>query len=242
MNITEAKEILSKHVLMLKKYSYANLKKFMNRDQYTIREFTGLSGKNYRIDIQASWADKKEGDLRVRTFIDCRDLSYFFPLSEEFILTRYGGFVGDKKSTPIVKFRFPQWIFNATASLRDFDFTMRNITNLLVVFIAILGFVIFFGYFSSRHTIHGEGEEYIYASGAKHGLYLPIYSFRKAYSRWPLDKSELQDFVTKNKLDISLNPYQSLIFKQNKDGSLKVTYSFKAVSGIENGFFELNAP
>jgi len=242
MNIIEATEILSNHVTILKKSNYSDLRKYLRSDELSTREFTGRTGTNYRIDIHASWVDKKDGNLRIRTSIDSDYFSYFFPLSEEFILTRYSGFVGNKKTVPTTKFRIPRWIFNAVASARDYDFTLRNVANLLFVITMVIGSLIGIGYVSSRFTPHGEGEEYVYGNGARLALYVPIYSFRKEYSRWPTNAGELQDFITKNNMDINLKPYRTLVFQTNKDGSLSVTYTFKALKGIENGSFELTGP
>lgn len=242
MNISEAKEILSKHFSAIKKSSYSELRGYLNPDPFTVREFTGLSGRNYKISIQSSWVDRKDGSLRIRISIDDGDLSYFFPLSDEFILSRSGHIVGNRSFAPTTNFRIPRRVSRALTSIRELEYKKINIWNLFYAIVLGIGLILFIGYFSSKHTMHGDEDSYAYTSGVRLGLYEPILAFQKYYSRWPKDKDELQNFVEKEKIDVSLRPFQKLVFKQNEDGSLTVIVIYKAVSGIESGSFILKPP
>lgn len=122
MNISEANEILSKHFTLLKNTNYSELKGYLHPDKYSVREFTGISGRIYRINIKASWVDKKEGSIKIRIAVDDGGISYFYPLTNEFILTRYGGFVGDENAKSVTKLRFPQWLLRPWKTLKNIDY------------------------------------------------------------------------------------------------------------------------
>jgi hypothetical protein len=55
----------------------------------------GASGACYQIEIQASWDDKPNGNIRVVGSIDDGGLRAFFPLTEDFIKSPLNEFVGE---------------------------------------------------------------------------------------------------------------------------------------------------
>ncbi len=103
----EADDILSKHFSLLKQMNYSELKGYFEEAPESVREFTGTSGRIYRIEIKSSWVDRVNGSLNVRISLDDGGLSAFFPLTKVFTLTRYGGFVGDKNPASRSLFRVP---------------------------------------------------------------------------------------------------------------------------------------
>jgi hypothetical protein len=54
---------------------------------------TGRSGANYQIETQVFWDDRSRSYLRVLVSIDDGGLRAFFPLSDDFVVSRDGGFV-----------------------------------------------------------------------------------------------------------------------------------------------------
>jgi hypothetical protein len=55
----------------------------------------GPSGKTYQLEIQAVWDDPKKENLRVMGAIDDGGFRVFFPLTDDFIITRDGKFIGE---------------------------------------------------------------------------------------------------------------------------------------------------
>ena len=102
----------------------------------------------------------------------------------------------------------------------------------LIVVLAILGYI-------SSKLLLGDHDNYTGPVG-RLALYELILSFQKKYSRWPNDKDELQKFVSENKININLRPYQRLIFKKENDNSIRVYYAFKLVGWVEQSTFVLS--
>ena len=95
MDKIEAKKFLSKHIARLRQRSYGKLKNLLDLNNLEYSEETGKTGVKYQIKIHAVWDDKKDGDLRVLAEIDDGGWRAFFPLSEDFIISPNGKFVGE---------------------------------------------------------------------------------------------------------------------------------------------------
>ena len=93
MDKEEAKDILTKELEAYRKQSYEDLLRLINTQD--TKEVTGHSGTVYQLEFQAVWDGKKDGNLRVIGAIDDGGLRAFIPLTEDFILTPDGSFVGE---------------------------------------------------------------------------------------------------------------------------------------------------
>jgi len=74
--------------------------KSYNELQYLLNEQDTLevkteSGTKYQLEIQAVWDDKKDGNLRVVGSIDDGGLRAFKPITNDFIITPNGKFIGE---------------------------------------------------------------------------------------------------------------------------------------------------
>lgn len=94
MDKKEGKDILAKQVEVYRKRAYADLL-YLLKTQDTM-EVTGASGAVYQLEFQAVWDSTKGGNLRVIGEIDDGGWrSFFFPLTDNFILAPDGSFVGE---------------------------------------------------------------------------------------------------------------------------------------------------
>jgi hypothetical protein len=59
------------------------------------KEVVGPDGKTYQIDVQFFWDDKPLGSVRVMASIDDGGWRAFLPLTDSFILTPSGEFLGE---------------------------------------------------------------------------------------------------------------------------------------------------
>jgi hypothetical protein len=58
-------------------------------------EVRGPSGALYQIEIQAFWDDRPNGNVRIMGSIDDSGLRAFSPMSDDFIKSPIGAFVGE---------------------------------------------------------------------------------------------------------------------------------------------------
>lgn len=93
MNKIEAKEILAEQISKLRKLSYADLSKRI--DKVETFEVVGKSGVKYQLEIQFMWDAKPNNNLRVWVNIDDCGLRAFFPMTECFIISPEGKFIGE---------------------------------------------------------------------------------------------------------------------------------------------------
>lgn len=93
MNREEAKAILSRELGAYRKRQYSELL-YLLKSQDT-KEVIGASGKKYQLEFQAVLDDSKKKDLRVMGAIDDIGFRAFAPLTEDFIITAEGKFVGE---------------------------------------------------------------------------------------------------------------------------------------------------
>lgn len=94
MDKEEAGEILAAYVARYRAKSYAELVALIGDVQ--VHEAAGDSGAGYVLEFDVLWDRKPNGDIRVVGGIDDGGLrSAFAPLSDDFILTPDGDFVGE---------------------------------------------------------------------------------------------------------------------------------------------------
>ena len=93
MSREEAKEILSRELAAYRKRPYNALLYLLKFQDTT--EITGASGTRYQLEFQATMDDSGKGDLRVMGAIDDRGVRAYAPLTEDFIITPQGKFVGE---------------------------------------------------------------------------------------------------------------------------------------------------
>jgi hypothetical protein len=93
MNIEEARSVLVAELARYRMESYQALQRLLGtQDAY---EVAASSGAKYQIEIQAFWDGKQGGDLRVVGAVDDASWRAFKPLSDDFIMTPTGAFVGE---------------------------------------------------------------------------------------------------------------------------------------------------
>jgi hypothetical protein len=91
---SEAAEILREHISQYRAKPYAELKSLISNVQ--VHEATGGSGTEYTLEFDVLWDSDPNGDIRVIGGIDDGTFpSAFSPLSDDFILSPDGEFVGE---------------------------------------------------------------------------------------------------------------------------------------------------
>lgn len=93
MNKEEAEVVLSKLLAGYKANSYSDLLRLLNTQDTS--EVTADSGATYQVEFQAVWDDKEDGNLRIMGCIDDGGMRAFMPLTDDFIMTPNGEFVGE---------------------------------------------------------------------------------------------------------------------------------------------------
>jgi hypothetical protein len=93
VNRSEADRILKEHVQLARSRSWNDLRTTVGDPEN--HEVAGPSGASYQIETQALWDDHPEGNLRVIVSIDDGGLRAFVPLTDDFILSKVGRFVGE---------------------------------------------------------------------------------------------------------------------------------------------------
>lgn len=93
MDKAEALEVLSNEMTRYRKRSYEELAGLIGQvDAYEVK---AASGAAYQIEIQVYWDSKKGSDLRVIGGVDDGGWRAFAPLTDDFILTAEGKFIGE---------------------------------------------------------------------------------------------------------------------------------------------------
>ena len=93
MNKAVAREILTRNLSTWRVKPYAELAKLIDKAQTT--EVIGPDKKTYQMEIQVFWDSKRGKDIRVLGAIDDGGFRAFFPLSDSFILSPNGKFIGE---------------------------------------------------------------------------------------------------------------------------------------------------
>jgi hypothetical protein len=92
---TEARTILVEYLNRYRARSYAELAAWAREDRIDDTEVVAPSGTRYQIEVNFFWDSKKNGDVRVMGAIDGGVISAFFPLTDSFILSPEGKFIGE---------------------------------------------------------------------------------------------------------------------------------------------------
>jgi hypothetical protein len=95
MNKKEARSILSEHLIGYRSRAYAELASWVSERQIDTPEVVGPSGTRYYIEIQFFWDDRPDGNVRVIGSIDDGGIRAFLPITDSFILSPEGRFVGE---------------------------------------------------------------------------------------------------------------------------------------------------
>ena len=94
MNQEEAKSVVAKLFAEYAARHYNELQYLL--DTQDTSEVSTKSGKKYQLEFQALWDDKKCGNLRVIGSIDDGGIKSFAPITNDFVMTPDGEFVGDE--------------------------------------------------------------------------------------------------------------------------------------------------
>ena len=93
MDRSQAKSILARQLARYRTKSYAVSGRLIGKlDVFDVTEPDGVI---YQIEIQVMWDDKPEGDIRVIGAIDDAGWRAFIPLTDSFIMTPEGRFLGE---------------------------------------------------------------------------------------------------------------------------------------------------
>jgi hypothetical protein len=95
MDKKEAHSILAEHLAHYRSRSYAELAAWVRERRIDTPEAVAPSGKRYQIEVQFIWDAKPDGDVRVSGSIDDGGIRAFLPLTDSFILSPEGRFVGE---------------------------------------------------------------------------------------------------------------------------------------------------
>ena len=93
MNKAEAREVLAGQLAQLRRATYAELRPLL--DEPLTEVVTAPSGQEYQVEFYAVWDNRKDGNLRVLGAIDDGGIQSFVPLTESFIISPSGDFVGE---------------------------------------------------------------------------------------------------------------------------------------------------
>jgi protein associated with RNAse G/E len=91
MNKKEAQIVLGKILADYRKKTHRELL-YLIKTQDTF-EVVAESDTRYQIEIQAFWDDEKKKNFRVIGSIDDGGIRAFFPMTDDFIITRDGDFI-----------------------------------------------------------------------------------------------------------------------------------------------------
>ena len=94
VNNAEARSVLAAHLAALKARTYSELAQLVDEGP-TAFEVDGPSGATYQIEIVAVWDAGEAGDVHVIGSIDDGGLRAFVPLTDDFIMSPAGTFLGE---------------------------------------------------------------------------------------------------------------------------------------------------
>ncbi len=93
MDREKAMAVLAEQLERYRTKSYTELKDLLGQvDAYEVATADGFA---YQIEIQVFWDSKPDGDIRVIGAIDDGGWRAFSPLSDDFIITPDGAFLGE---------------------------------------------------------------------------------------------------------------------------------------------------
>jgi hypothetical protein len=93
MDTVAAKKVLHGWVTKLRAVSYRELASRV--DSVTTDEVVRDSERSWQLEVQVLWDDEPDGNIRVVVSIDDGGLRAFVPITESFVKSPTGGFVGE---------------------------------------------------------------------------------------------------------------------------------------------------
>lgn len=94
INKAEASQVLTQELEQWRSRPYNELVSLIGGEPFT-KEVSRPSGVTYQIEIEVFWDHNPHGDVRVLGAIDDGGWRAFFPLTDDFILSPDGSFVGE---------------------------------------------------------------------------------------------------------------------------------------------------
>jgi hypothetical protein len=88
-----ARAIIEDRLKELRKFSYGELVKLA--DRIPCDRVNGPDGEEYQVETEARWDRKTGGNIRVIVAVDGPGASAFRPLTETFIMSADGSFIGE---------------------------------------------------------------------------------------------------------------------------------------------------
>lgn len=98
MDTVAAQKVLDKWLVRLRAVSYEELASRV--DSVTTDEVARDSERSWQVEVQVSWDDEPEGNVRVSVAIDDGGLRAFVPMTGGFVKSPSGAFVGEKGDAP----------------------------------------------------------------------------------------------------------------------------------------------
>lgn len=95
MDRKEAHSVLGMQLDTYRSRSYAELAAWARERRIDTPAAVAPSGKQYQIEVQFFWDDKPNGDVRVSGSVDDGGARAFVPVTDSFILSPEGRFVGE---------------------------------------------------------------------------------------------------------------------------------------------------
>ena len=95
MDKTEARSILSEHLTRYRSRSYAELAAWVSEGRNDEMEIVAPGGTRYQIEVNFFWDNRRNGNVRVMGAMDDGGIRALFPLTDSFILSPEGRFVGE---------------------------------------------------------------------------------------------------------------------------------------------------
>ena len=93
MNVPEARRILKKRLAKLRALSYRDLAERI--DSVLTEEIARDGERSWQLEFEVSWDDQPSGNIRVSGLIDDGGLRAFVPITDSFIKSSSGEFVGE---------------------------------------------------------------------------------------------------------------------------------------------------
>ena len=94
IDTTEARALLKSEIAAWRAKSYTELSIHVGESRHVDR--VGQSGTHYQLEMEVMWDHKADRDIRVIGSIDDGGWRAFAPLTESFILSEAGEFVGEE--------------------------------------------------------------------------------------------------------------------------------------------------
>jgi hypothetical protein len=93
MDTAAARKVLDAWLAKLRAVPYRELASRV--DSVTTDEVARDSERSWQVEVQVAWDDEPDGNVRVTVSIDDGGLQAFVPMTEDFIKSPTGGFVGE---------------------------------------------------------------------------------------------------------------------------------------------------